>query len=168
MPASLINGRDNITGGIEPNQPNTLSASTCQDGTGGNYHTDKSLDSFVVTNLSGSTFMPGDTVRVDYVTGGIFIGRCARIGPHITPFAGITQGLIKSSLRALGAENSFVDDRGYGVAVKGGVDWMIGPWSDMKVVVRTAVRYQFLSLGASIPNDLTYRLGVGVLFVLHD
>ncbi|MFO8058216.1 MAG: hypothetical protein R6V10_13060, partial [bacterium] len=68
VPGSLINGRDNISGGEEPNQPNTISTSPCADGTSGVYHSDyESLDSFSVVDLSGDKFLPGDTVKVEAV-----------------------------------------------------------------------------------------------------
>ncbi len=65
VPASLINGRDSITNGNEPNQPNTLSSSACADGSNGSYHQDESLDSFVLTGLSGPELLPGDTVELE-------------------------------------------------------------------------------------------------------
>jgi hypothetical protein len=74
VPDSLIDGRDLITGTIspgpgqngEPNQPNTLAASHCPDGTGGEYHYDESLDSFTVVDItSPARFQAGDTIRVD-------------------------------------------------------------------------------------------------------
>ena len=79
VPDSLIGGRDTLGGGLgpewgdEPNQPNTLAASPCADGSEGYYHNNYvyygnyagSLDAFQVTDLSGPSFQPGDTVRVD-------------------------------------------------------------------------------------------------------
>jgi len=67
VPESLINGRDNMVGGNEPNEPNTISTSPCPDGTSGDYHGDESLDSFSVIDLSGPKFSPGDTIKVEAV-----------------------------------------------------------------------------------------------------
>jgi subtilase family serine protease len=50
---SLLLGRDHISGGAEPNQPNTI-ASSCADGTSGTFHSDESNDRIVVTSASGS------------------------------------------------------------------------------------------------------------------
>ncbi len=65
VPTSLINGRDNMDGGAEPNSPNTLSTSPCADGADGTYHSEESVDAVTITDLSGPDFMPGDTIRVD-------------------------------------------------------------------------------------------------------
>jgi kumamolisin len=50
---SLLLGRDHISGGAEPNQPNTINNS-CADGTTGTFHSDESNDRIVVTSSSGS------------------------------------------------------------------------------------------------------------------
>jgi leucyl aminopeptidase len=50
---TLLNGRDHISGGAEPNQPNTINNS-CADGTTGTYHSDESNDRLVITSTSGS------------------------------------------------------------------------------------------------------------------
>jgi leucyl aminopeptidase len=42
-----------MSGGAEPNQPNTI-ASSCADGTSGTFHSDESNDRIVVTSASGS------------------------------------------------------------------------------------------------------------------
>ncbi|HEX2269312.1 MAG TPA: M12 family metallo-peptidase, partial [Pyrinomonadaceae bacterium] len=60
----LLNGRDSISGGQEPNQPNTLHNS-CADNTRGSYHVDQSIDKIVVSTLDGSNFAPGKTVKVE-------------------------------------------------------------------------------------------------------
>ena len=65
VPESLIISRDSQTGTVEPHQPNTLNTSACADGTQGDYLDDESTDKFVVTNLSGGQFLPGDTVMVE-------------------------------------------------------------------------------------------------------
>ena len=51
--ASLLLGRDHMSGGAEPNQPNTI-ASSCADGTSGTFHSDESNDRIVVTSGSGA------------------------------------------------------------------------------------------------------------------
>ena len=50
---TLLLGRDHISGGAEPNQPNTINNS-CADGTTGVFHSDESNDRIVVTSSSGS------------------------------------------------------------------------------------------------------------------
>ncbi|MGA2965581.1 MAG: S53 family serine peptidase [Terriglobales bacterium] len=50
---SLLLGRDNMSGGAEPNQPNTINNS-CADGTSGTFHSDESNDRIVVTSSSGN------------------------------------------------------------------------------------------------------------------
>ncbi len=60
---SLINGRANITGGAEPNQPNTINDS-CADGTSGTYHSDESVDRLIVATNDGSALAGGKTVTV--------------------------------------------------------------------------------------------------------
>jgi leucyl aminopeptidase len=49
----LLLGRDHISGGAEPNQPNTINNS-CADGTTGTFHSDESNDRIVVTSSSGA------------------------------------------------------------------------------------------------------------------
>jgi subtilase family serine protease len=51
--ASLLLGRDHMSGGTEPNQPNAI-ASSCADGTSGTFHSDESNDRIVVTSSSGA------------------------------------------------------------------------------------------------------------------
>ncbi len=50
---SLLLGRDHITNGAEPNQPNTINNS-CADGTTGVFHSDESNDRIVITSTSGA------------------------------------------------------------------------------------------------------------------
>ncbi len=61
---TLLNGRDNMSGGAEPNQPNTINDS-CADGTSGTFHTDESNDRIKVSTTDGTDFAPGKTVRID-------------------------------------------------------------------------------------------------------
>jgi hypothetical protein len=61
---TLLNGRDNITGGPELHQPNTIN-NTCADGTDGTYHVDESIDKLKVSTLDGSNFAPGKTVKIE-------------------------------------------------------------------------------------------------------
>jgi hypothetical protein len=60
---SLLLGRDTLSGGAEPNQPNTINNS-CADGTSGTFHSDESNDRLVVQTTDGSTLSPGKTVKV--------------------------------------------------------------------------------------------------------
>ncbi len=60
---TLLNGRDTMSGGNEPNQPNTINNS-CADGTSGTYHSDESNDRLVVATTDGSPLAAGKTVKV--------------------------------------------------------------------------------------------------------
>ncbi|MGD0599964.1 MAG: protease pro-enzyme activation domain-containing protein [Terriglobales bacterium] len=60
---SLLLGRDHLSGGTEPNQPNTINSS-CADGTGGTFHSDESNDRIVVTSTSGGPLTHATTATV--------------------------------------------------------------------------------------------------------
>jgi hypothetical protein len=60
---SLLLGRDTLSGGAEPNQPNTINNS-CADGTSGTFHSDESNDRLVVATTDGTALAPGKTVKV--------------------------------------------------------------------------------------------------------
>jgi hypothetical protein len=61
----LLVGRDNISGGPEINQPNTLDG--CPDGTSGTFHNDESLDGVTLTSLHPSgNFVAGGQVKVEF------------------------------------------------------------------------------------------------------
>ncbi len=60
---SLLLGRDTLSGGAEPNQPNTINSS-CADGTSGTFHSDESNDRILVATTDGSAFAAGKTVKV--------------------------------------------------------------------------------------------------------
>jgi hypothetical protein len=60
---ALLLGRDTMSGGAEPNQPNTINNS-CADGTSGTFHSDESNDRVVVATTDGSPFAAGKTVKV--------------------------------------------------------------------------------------------------------
>jgi uncharacterized membrane protein len=60
---SLLLGRDTMSGGAEPNQPNTINNS-CADGTAGTFHSDESNDRIVVSTTDGSALASGKTVTV--------------------------------------------------------------------------------------------------------
>src|SRR6202043_2455379 len=60
---SLLLGRDTLSGGAEPNQPNTINNS-CADGTSGTFHSDESNDRIVVATTDGSAMAAGKTVKV--------------------------------------------------------------------------------------------------------
>ena len=59
----LLNGRDSLVTGPEPNQPNTI-YNSCADGTFGVYHQDESNDRLKISTLDGQPFAPGKTVQV--------------------------------------------------------------------------------------------------------
>jgi leucyl aminopeptidase len=59
----LLVGRDSMSGGAEPNQPNTINNS-CADGTSGTFHSAESNDRLVVATTDGSNFAAGKTVSV--------------------------------------------------------------------------------------------------------
>jgi hypothetical protein len=52
-----------MSGGAEPNQPNTINNS-CADGTSGTFHSDESNDRLVVQTTDGTPLAPGKTVKV--------------------------------------------------------------------------------------------------------
>ncbi len=60
---SLLLGRDHMSGGAEPNQPNTINSS-CADGTTGTFHSDESNDRIVVASTSGGPLTHGTTATV--------------------------------------------------------------------------------------------------------
>jgi len=60
---SLLLGRDTLSGGSEPNQPNTI-ASSCADGTSGTFHSDESNDRLAISTTDGSSLAAGKTVKV--------------------------------------------------------------------------------------------------------
>jgi hypothetical protein len=60
---SLLLGRDTLSGGAEPNQPNTINSS-CADGTSGTFHSDESNDRILVATTDGTNFTPGKTIKV--------------------------------------------------------------------------------------------------------
>ena len=60
---SLLLGRGTLSGGTEPNQPNTINNS-CTDGTSGAFHSDESNDRLVIATTDGSPLAPGKTVKV--------------------------------------------------------------------------------------------------------
>jgi uncharacterized membrane protein len=60
---SLLLGRDTMSGGAEPNQPNTINNS-CADGTAGTFHSDESNDRVVVSSTDGSALAAGKNVKV--------------------------------------------------------------------------------------------------------
>jgi len=60
---SLLLGRDTMSGGAEPNQPNTINNS-CADGTSGTFHSDESNDRLVISTTDGSALAGGKTVKV--------------------------------------------------------------------------------------------------------
>ncbi len=61
--ASLLLGKDTMSGGAEPNQPNNINSS-CADGTSGTFHSDESNDRILVASTGGGTLTHGQTVKV--------------------------------------------------------------------------------------------------------
>jgi hypothetical protein len=61
--ASLLRGRDTLSGGAEPNQPNNINGA-CADGASGTFHSDESNDRIVVASTSGGAMTHGQTVRI--------------------------------------------------------------------------------------------------------
>src|SRR5262249_13183619 len=60
---SLLLGKDTMSGGAEPNQPNNINAA-CADGTSGTFHSDESNDRLVIATTDGSSLAAGKTVTV--------------------------------------------------------------------------------------------------------
>ncbi len=61
--ASLLLGRDHLSGGAEPNQPNAIKSS-CADGTSGVFHSDESNDRLVITSTSGGALTHATAAKV--------------------------------------------------------------------------------------------------------
>jgi hypothetical protein len=61
---NLLLGRDTMSGGAEPNQPNTI-LNSCPDGTQGVFHTDESNDGLRVSTVDGTALSPGKTARIE-------------------------------------------------------------------------------------------------------
>jgi leucyl aminopeptidase len=61
--ATLLLGRDTMSGGAEPNQPNNINGS-CADGSSGTFHSDESNDRILVASTGGGTMTQGQTVKV--------------------------------------------------------------------------------------------------------
>ena len=61
--ASLLLGRASLSGGAEPNQPNTINNS-CADGTSGTFHSDESIDRLSIATTDGSSLAAGKSVKV--------------------------------------------------------------------------------------------------------
>ncbi|MGA2351806.1 MAG: phospholipase D-like domain-containing protein [Terracidiphilus sp.] len=60
---SLLLGRDTMSGGAEPNQPNTINSS-CADGKSGTFHSAESNDRIVVASTNGGVLTQGNQVTV--------------------------------------------------------------------------------------------------------
>ncbi len=61
--SSLLKSRDEITGTVEPNEPNTID-SECADGTTGTYEDDESNENITLTDLNSTKFGRGHTVNI--------------------------------------------------------------------------------------------------------
>jgi hypothetical protein len=62
--STLVNGRGTMSGGVEPNYPNTLKDS-CADGNSGSYHVDESIDRMALKSTDEGTLTPGKSVKLD-------------------------------------------------------------------------------------------------------
>ncbi len=60
---TLLVGRGTMTGGVEPNQPNTIGA-TCADGNSGTFHSDESNDRIVIASTDGAPLTAGKMARI--------------------------------------------------------------------------------------------------------
>jgi len=60
----LLLGKDNMTGGAEPNQPNTIHSS-CADGTAGTFHVDESIDRLALATTDSLSMSQGSIVRIN-------------------------------------------------------------------------------------------------------
>jgi len=60
---TLLVGRGTITGGTEPNHPNTINA-TCPDGNSGTFHSDESSDRIVISSTDGGPLTAGHVARI--------------------------------------------------------------------------------------------------------
>jgi len=60
---SLLLGRGTMSGGAEPNQPNTINSS-CADGKSGTFHSAESNDRIVVASTNGGALTQGNQVTV--------------------------------------------------------------------------------------------------------
>lgn len=60
---TLLVGRGTLSGGAEPNQPNTINNS-CADGNSGTFHSDESNDRIVISSTDGGPLTAGKTAQV--------------------------------------------------------------------------------------------------------
>ena len=60
---TLLTGRGSMSGGAEPNQPNTINNS-CADGSSGTFHADESNDRIVISSTDGGPLTAGKTAQV--------------------------------------------------------------------------------------------------------
>ncbi len=60
---TLLVGRGTMSGGAEPNQPNTINNS-CADGNSGTFHSDESNDGIVIASTDGGPLTAGKTAKV--------------------------------------------------------------------------------------------------------
>jgi hypothetical protein len=61
---TLILGRGAMTGGVEPNAPNTIGG-TCLDGNSGTFHVDESVDRLRVRTTDGTNLASGKQIQID-------------------------------------------------------------------------------------------------------
>jgi subtilisin family serine protease len=61
---TLLVGRGAMSGGAEPNQPNTI-LNACADGTAGSFHSDESIDRITLASVSGGSLGSGQAARIN-------------------------------------------------------------------------------------------------------
>lgn len=104
----------------------------------------------------------GKKVDTGYFSFNLFVGKSVKIGNNISPFIGISNGLVDNQLRADGEEPH--DNEGYGMAARLGADWL--PIKSKDLILRLELKYELISIGVSIPHDLSVHLGLGWGFVI--
>ena len=97
-------------------------------------------------------------VDVGYFAFSLFLGKSFKLGHRMRTSLGIYNSLIDNQLRAGEGEQPH-DHEGYGMAARLGIDLL--PIRSWDLIVRLGAKYQLLSIGISIPNDLVYHLGLG-------
>ena len=99
----------------------------------------------------------GKKVDTGYFSANVFVAKSFRVGERARPFAGVSAGIVDNQLTASGV--SAHNDEGFGLAARGGVDLL--PTTAWPLILRLGAKYEILSAGNDIPNDISYHLGVG-------
>ena len=96
----LIRGNGSMSGGAEPNQPNTVNDS-CNDGSLGVFHVNESIDRMRVFTVDGQPFAPGKLVTIE-VTGFIFASGADRLDLYFAANANSPTWLFITTLTPAG------------------------------------------------------------------